>query len=96
MTPQEAKCFDFIKAYMSENDHSPSFREIKDGMGLISTQNVHRLVKGLEQLGKIRTQRYKHRSIEVCADGVEALRAENERLRRELEKARKALREGGA
>ena len=68
MTPtkREAALLDFMKAYLVENGYTPSYDECKEALGLLSKSGVHRMVKGLEQKGFIKSSPHRSRSIEIC------------------------------
>lgn len=67
LTPRQAAVLDFIKQVLDEKGYSPSVREICDGVGLKSTSTVHNHLKTLEDLGYIRRNESKQRSIEIVA-----------------------------
>lgn len=68
MTPQQSRCLDVIKDYISEHGISPSYIEIIDTMGLTSKSHAHRLVHALAKLGHIEIRPYDHRSIHLVSD----------------------------
>lgn len=65
MTPKTAQCLDFIEAFIKDNGFSPSYREIRDGMGASSISEVHRFITSLDDLGKIRRCKNRARAIEI-------------------------------
>lgn len=55
----------FIIQYMTDNGFAPSNREIRDGVGLKSTEGVKRHLDKLEEDGKIKTKPCQPRAISV-------------------------------
>lgn len=54
MTARQVDALEFIKAYSRKNcGHTPTFDQIKDGIGLGSKAGVHRLVAALKERGFI-------------------------------------------
>lgn len=68
LSPRQAAVLEFIKRVWDEKGYSPSVREICDGVGLKSTSTVHNHLKTLEDLGYIRRNESKQRSIEIVAE----------------------------
>ncbi|MDB5584862.1 MAG: repressor LexA [Bradyrhizobium sp.] len=68
LTPQQSKCFTFIKEYLGENGRAPSYAEMASAIGLASKSGVYRMVCGLEERGVIRRLPYRERAIEVVSD----------------------------
>jgi len=64
MTPRQKDVLDFIRGYIELNEYPPTLQEIADKIGT-NKSNVNRLVRGLEARGKIKTQPFISRSIEV-------------------------------
>ena len=48
LTKKQYKLLDFIDKYQKRSGISPSFEEMKIGLGLKSKSGIHRLVKNLE------------------------------------------------
>lgn len=65
MTPKQKAMLDFIRGYITANDFSPSYDEIKAGVGLASKSGVHRTIEQLAAQGKIRRTAGRNRSLEV-------------------------------
>jgi SOS-response transcriptional repressor LexA len=68
MTPKQAALLNFIKGYVADKGCSPSFDEMKDGIGTKAKSNVHRYLEGLERRGLVRRTHGFKRSIEVVDD----------------------------
>lgn len=65
MTSRQQDAYDFIRSYIDEHSMSPTFEEIKAGLGLGSKSGVTRIVYGLAERGLIRLLPKKARSIVV-------------------------------
>ena len=66
ITAAQKRALDFIKNYTLANDGiSPSFEEIKQGIGLKSKSGVHRIVNGLADRGVLTYIRHHSRSIVI-------------------------------
>ena len=65
MSPREKRCLDFVTAYLAGEGYSPSFEEIRAGMGFRSTTQVARLVDGLVRQGLLFRIPNKHRSLSL-------------------------------
>jgi SOS-response transcriptional repressor LexA len=65
MTPKQAALLNFIKSYVADKGCSPSFDEMKDGIGTKAKSNVHRYLEGLERRGLVRRTHGFKRSVEV-------------------------------
>ena len=61
--------YEFIVDFITSNGFSPSMREIANGTGIKSTATVHEHLFMLEQMGMIRTQGRKSRTISVVGYG---------------------------
>ena len=66
LTPRQAQVLEILKA---SGDVMPTVREIKDRIGTNSTSTVTRALNALEERGRIRRLRGKHRAIEVLDGG---------------------------
>ena len=65
LTKRQHDLLVFINQCLTESGVSPSFKEMKDAMGLRSTNTIyHRLIE-LEERGFIRRVRFRRRAIEV-------------------------------
>ena len=65
ITPKQKELLSFIKEYLAEHGVTPSYDEMKDGLGLHSKSGIHRLVSGLEERGYITRLPNRARAIEV-------------------------------
>ena len=57
----------FISEFQKANDYTPSFQEMTDALGLMSKSSIDRILKKLEELGKIRHLHNRARAIEIMA-----------------------------
>jgi repressor LexA len=64
-TPRQQQCFDFIRAFKSENGVVPSFEEIAKGLGLKSRSSVFQFIEALEARGYVRRLKGKQRALEL-------------------------------
>jgi|TARA_Y100000296_G_C5121400_1_gene230590 repressor LexA len=65
MTRRQSQLYFFIKKFHNENNFSPSFQEMADGIGLKSKSGVHRLIEGLTKQQKLRRVKFTARSVEI-------------------------------
>lgn len=65
LTERQAALLAFIRSYQERNGYAPSYREMADGVGLVSKGNIARLIEGLEERGWVERQPYKDRSVRV-------------------------------
>lgn len=65
LTPKQAEALAFIKRFLAEHRYSPSFEEIRDGIGYRSHGRVHEILKALEERRHIRRLKCRARAIEV-------------------------------
>ena len=65
LTSRQLQLLQFIESHIDENGYSPTFEEMKVGLGLKSKSNMHRLLECLEQRGHIRRWRNLPRAIQV-------------------------------
>tara|TARA_R110000824_G_scaffold365782_1_gene554332 strand:+ start:326 stop:589 length:264 start_codon:yes stop_codon:yes gene_type:complete len=68
LTRKQKKVLSFIISYKKENKQSPTFREIADGINLISTSNIDRYIFVLKNKNFIDYLPYSHRSITVLKE----------------------------
>ena len=54
--------------YISSNDISPSFEEMKNAVNLKSKSGIHRLITSLEQRGYIKRLKHKARAMEITKE----------------------------
>ncbi len=64
LTPRQVQALAVITDYIADEGHSPTYDEIAAGLGISTKSSVHRLVKGLEERGRIRLIHNRSRSIE--------------------------------
>lgn len=67
MTPRQAEALTFIRSFIADHGHSPSYVEMCDGFGLRSKSGVHRLVYALRDQGHISLADGRARSIAVTS-----------------------------
>ena len=65
LTHQQEKLLQFINNFQFKNNVTPSFDEMKDGLGLKSKSGIHRILSALEERGYIRKLNNRARAIEV-------------------------------
>jgi len=65
LTKKQKELFDYVNAYMTKSNISPSFEEMKNALGLKSKSGIHVLITSLEQRGFIRRLKHKARAMEV-------------------------------
>ena len=65
LTAKQRELLNFLTQYQENNDHAPSFDEMKDAIGLKSKSGIHRLVSALEERGHIRRLANRARAIEI-------------------------------
>ncbi len=67
LTKRQQAIYDFICSYSEEHGYPPSVREIGAAVGLASPSTVHMHLKALEEMGLIRRDSKKPRTIEVVS-----------------------------
>ena len=65
LTKKQKELFDFLDTYISTNNISPSFEEMKHAVNLKSKSGIHRLITSLEQRGYIKRLKHKARAMEI-------------------------------
>ena len=65
LTFQQEKLLKFIIEYQKQNNVTPSFDEMKDGLDLKSKSGIHRIVSALEERGYIKKLNNRARAIEI-------------------------------
>ncbi|MBO7657139.1 hypothetical protein J6S55_00615 [Candidatus Saccharibacteria bacterium] len=65
LTKKQLAVLDFIRDFMEENGHSPSYREIMEGLGLTSVSAVAEHIDNLVAKGALRKVPGEARSLEV-------------------------------
>jgi SOS-response transcriptional repressor LexA len=73
LTRQQKELYDWICAYIAENEIAPSFDEMATAMGLNSKSGIHRLLCALEERGFIARMPARARCIEILRDGQSRL-----------------------
>ena len=68
LTKKQKELFVYLNNYISSNDISPSFEEMKNAVNLKSKSGIHRLITSLEQRGYIRRLKHKARAMEITKD----------------------------
>lgn len=69
LTPRQADCLTFLREYVEEHGHSPTFDEIGTALGLASRSGVSRLLDGLGERGYVRRIFRSSRSIVLTEKG---------------------------
>ncbi|HEY1676267.1 MAG TPA: transcriptional repressor LexA [Candidatus Sulfotelmatobacter sp.] len=65
ITRRQSELYDFLSRFVTENGYSPSYEEIKLGMGLSSLATVHKHVTNLEKKGLLTRDYNRSRSIDL-------------------------------
>ena len=65
LTKKQKELFEYLSEYISKNNISPSFEEMKNAVNLKSKSGIHRLVTSLEQRGFIKRLKHKARAMEI-------------------------------
>ena len=65
LTKKQKELFDYLKNYISNNQISPSFEEMKEAVNLKSKSGIHRLITSLEQRGFIKRLKHRARAMEI-------------------------------
>ena len=65
MTKNAKKLLEFLRKYIEENKISPNYDEMKEHMGLKSKSSIFQYLEYLEELGHIKKDKLKSRSIEL-------------------------------
>lgn len=69
LTDKQREVLDFLRAWAKEHDgQTPSYRQIAEGVELVSLSGVLRLLKGLEERGYISRMEQRPRSIRLLED----------------------------
>lgn len=66
LTQRRQEILDFIAEYYRQHGQSPSQMEIADAVGISSSSTINGHIRALEEMGHIRTQARRMRSIELC------------------------------
>jgi len=70
MTLMQLRLYRFIERYIAKKGYSPSYEEMRAGVGIGSKSNVARLLDALEERGRIRRHRDRARSIELIPEAT--------------------------
>lgn len=65
LTRRQRQLYDFIGSFVERHGYSPSFEEIREGMGLNSLATVHKHVTNLEKKGLLKRGYNRSRSIDL-------------------------------
>jgi repressor LexA len=65
ITKRQRELYDFISEFVQKHSYSPSFDEIREGMGLNSLATVHKHVTNLEKKGLLTRDYNRSRSIDL-------------------------------
>ena len=65
MTKNAKKLLEFLRQYIEKNKISPNYEEMKEHMGLKSKSSIFQYLEYLEELGHIKKDKLKSRSIEL-------------------------------
>ena len=65
------RIYNFIKAYIQENQYPPTNREISEGVGLQSTNTVYNQLHKLQEMGVISFVEKQPRTIRRLSDLIE-------------------------
>ena len=68
LTKKQKELFVYLNNYISSNEISPSFEEMKNAVNLKSKSGIHRLITSLEQRGYIKRLKHKARAMEFTKD----------------------------
>ena len=73
LTQRQQQALDFIADFQERYDgKSPTFLEIRKGLGLHSSGYVGNIVRDLEKLGRIRREKGKTRGIQIVIEAIGA------------------------
>jgi len=65
LTRRQKQVYDFISEFVDSNGYSPSYDEIREGLGLNSLATVHKHITNLEQKELLRRDYNRSRSIDL-------------------------------
>ena len=65
LTRRQKQVYDFISTFVDTNGYSPSYDEIREGLGLNSLATVHKHITNLEQKELLRRDYNRSRSIDL-------------------------------
>jgi len=70
LTDAQSELFEWIKSYIKEFQHSPSIRQMMEGMGLRSPAPIQSRLKHLQDKGYISWQEGRARTLQLVDDLV--------------------------
>lgn len=85
-TKRQKQVLDFIRKFIEQHGYSPTYREIKDGLGIASLGSVVQYINDLIQRGLITKTPNSSRSIEITGADERLLK---ERIKKSYAKATK-------
>ena len=65
ITKRQRQVYDFISEFVQKNGYSPSYEEIREGLGLSSLATVHKHISNLEKKGLLTRGYNRSRSIDL-------------------------------
>ena len=65
LTRKQKELFDYLSDYISKNNISPTFEEMKKAVNLKSKSGIHRLITSIEERGFIKRLKHKARAMEI-------------------------------
>jgi len=65
ITRRQRELYDFLSRFVTEKGYSPSYEEIREGMGLNSLATVHKHITNLEKKGLLTRDYNRSRSIDL-------------------------------
>lgn len=66
LTKRQHEVLEFIAQFLADNEYSPSFEEIADGLGLASIATVHKHLTALESKGYLKRSFNQSRALELA------------------------------
>ncbi len=80
LTRKQKELFDYLKDYITNNQISPSFEEMKDAVNLKSKSGIHRLITSLEQRGFIKRLKHRARAMEIVEKDLNTNKFDNKSI----------------
>ena len=80
LTKKQKELYDYLKTYISNNQISPSFEEMKEAVNLKSKSGIHRLITSLEQRGFIKRLKHRARAMEIIEKNSRINNNDNESI----------------
>ena len=74
MTKRQYEVLELLRAYIKDHGYSPSLEEIASGVGLKAKSGVVRILRGLEQRGRITMAAGQARSIAIMGEEIDGKR----------------------